>query len=707
MQSILRGLLVLASIGSVSFPTTPPASVANNAVAAQSSGRRHAANPGAPATPAKPVFTADQIEFYVNDDGIAYIRPGLNVKVNSIVIGSDRKVTADVTLTDDMGQPIDRNGKLTPGAVSISLGLGWYNPDTRQYTSYMTRVQTSPANSPHPNVSATQATTDSNGTWTDLEAGHSKYAFKTVLPAGFDQSKTHTLFIFATRNLTDIIGKNYFANVEFDFRPDGAKVTETWDKINTAASCNNCHDPLAMHGGSRRDAKLCALCHTPQSTDPDTGNTVDLKVMVHKIHSGENLPSVKAGTPYQVIGFGQAVSDWSTVALPMDIRNCDRCHVGTNAAAKPAQNDVWLTRPGAAACGSCHDDVNFATGANHAGGAQKDDSACAQCHVPDSGKEFDASIKGAHVIPTKSKQLKGLTAAIVKVDNFSAGNKPTVYIAVKNADGSAVDGTKLNQFAPMYGGPTGSYSTFLREAGAKTATFDASTGLTSYTWTKPLPADASGTWVVTADVYRNVTIKRTDGKDDVAVRECAMNPIKYVAISGAATPRRTVVTLAQCSTCHESLGLHGGQRQTTEECVICHNPNTGDGQTPAESVSFQRLIHRIHTGEELTQPYKVGNTSFNEVRFPGDRKNCGKCHAGTSYTLPVANSAQPVTTLRDFFSPQGPGTAACLGCHDNKDAAAHAYLNTTTFPGATQSQEACATCHGTGKDWAAEKVHAR
>jgi len=66
-----------------------------------------------------------------------------------------------------------------------------------------------------------------------------------------------------------------------------------------------------------------------------------------------------------------------------------------------------------------------------------------------------------------------------------------------------------------------------------------------------------------------------------------------------------------------------------------------------------------------------------------------------------------VTTARDYFSPQGPGTAACLGCHDNKDAAAHAYLNTTTFPGSTTSAEACATCHGTGKDWDAAKVHAR
>ena len=58
------------------------------------------------------------------------------------------------------------------------------------------------------------------------------------------------------------------------------------------------------------------MCHTPQTTDPDTGNTVDFKVMVHKIHMGSGLPSVKDGKPYQIIGFNQNVSDWSSVNLP-------------------------------------------------------------------------------------------------------------------------------------------------------------------------------------------------------------------------------------------------------------------------------------------------------------------------------------------------------------------------------------------------------
>src|SRR5262249_13739715 len=161
----------------------------------------------------------------------------------------------DLNYTDGSDQPIDRLGKVTPGAVSTSFILSWYSPDTRQYTAYTTRVQTTPPSSPHPGVSAVQAGTDAGGTFTDLELGHARYKFGTTLPSGFDQTKTTTLGIYATRDLTAVIGKSYVANVEFDFRPDGQKPTETWAKINVATSCNNCHDPLSAHGGARQDPK--------------------------------------------------------------------------------------------------------------------------------------------------------------------------------------------------------------------------------------------------------------------------------------------------------------------------------------------------------------------------------------------------------------------------------------------------------------------
>ncbi|HEX7679761.1 MAG TPA: OmcA/MtrC family decaheme c-type cytochrome, partial [Thermoanaerobaculia bacterium] len=563
------------------------------------------------------------------------------------------------------------------------------------------------------------------GTTVDLETGHAKFTSTTVLPAGFDQTKTHTLGIYSTRNLTAVVGidpalkKSYFANAVVDFRPDGGTVTDKWDKMRESTTCNTCHDPLSAHGGSRQQIKLCVLCHQTQSTDANSGNTVDMKVMAHKIHMGKSLPSVIAGAPYLV-----SSSDFSTVVWPQmtqgkTITNCALCHEGTDATNKGAQSAVWYTNPSRAACGSCHDDVDWVTGANHPAGPQADDKACASCHQPD-GLEFDASIKGAHTVWEKSKQLKGLKATVVSVTNMSPGKHPTAVFKLTNADGSAVDGTKLTTFSPILAGPTSSYSKYYRENALATAIFNATAGTTSYTFTAIVPTDATGTWTVSGDIYRNATLVRGDGKASMTMREAAVNPVQYVAVTGPVTPRRVVVALANCTTCHDGgLSLHGGQRVTTLECVICHNPVEGDQSLrpanlgPAESVSMQRMIHRIHTGENLTQDYTIigfgGSTNnFNDVRYPGDTRNCAKCHSGNTFTLPLAQTGiASVTTLRDYFTPQGPATAACLGCHDSKDTAAHAYLNSVTFPGTTILSEACATCHGAGKDWAVDKVHAR
>ena len=95
-------------------------------------------------------------------------------------------------------------------------------------------------------------------------------------------------------------------------------------------TCNKCHDELAFHGGSRRGMDLCIMCHTPQTVDPDTGNTRGHEgVRSTRSTWAASFPACQAGTPYQIIGFNQAVSDWSTVVLPSDPRRCAFCHEST------------------------------------------------------------------------------------------------------------------------------------------------------------------------------------------------------------------------------------------------------------------------------------------------------------------------------------------------------------------------------------------
>ena len=646
-------------------------------------------------------------EYYMTADELGFVRPGFNITVNSIEIPEDRRPVVDYFFTDDFHQPLDRKGEFTPGALSINQVLAWWDADARHYTSYTTRTQTSPITG----NSAIQAAADSGGTWTDHEVGHSTYKFKTALPEGFDVTKTHTLAIYATRNVTELIGKNYYDNVLHDFRPDGEPVTETWDKT-TNAACNRCHEHLSAHGGSRQEVKLCVTCHQPQTIDPDTGNTVDMKVMVHKIHRGEFLPSVEAGEPYIIIGNQQSVHDYSHVVFPQDIRNCVRCHTP-----EASQNNVWYTFPSRAACGSCHDDIDWVTGANHAAGPQADDSACASCHIPQGDREFDASIMGAHTVPYKSTQLKGLNSEIVSVTNARPGQTPTVVFKIFENDGTSLapssfttgsGGSNLNL---LMGGPTTDYAINPIRQRADGAAFDGNTA--TFTFTTPIPEDATGTWAFSIEARRDVTLDPAP-PEGPTFREGALNVVHYENLEGGTPqPRRVVVDLALCNTCHDRLVLHGGQRFNTEECVMCHNPNASDAArrpaeaAPPESIDFKRMIHRIHTGHELTQDYTIygfggAPINFNQVGFPGNRAVCTTCHVEDSQQVPsvMPPGRLPTQTLRDWYTPQQPTAAACLGCHDSQAAAAHAFVNTAPFG------EACAACHGPNADFSVDKVHA-
>jgi OmcA/MtrC family decaheme c-type cytochrome len=666
--------------------------------------------------PAGLVYGPAQKEYYLSEDQLDFVRPGYHIKVNSVTIGADRKPVVDANLTDDLGAAIDRNGVETPGTCSTSFVLSWYNPTSRDYTSYITRQRSGAAGT------VTQATSDSGGKYNDIDVGHFTYTFGNALPAGFDQTRTHTLGIYGTRTMPDFVpvlaGKTYNANAEFDFRPDGQAISDKWDQIRETTSCNTCHDPLVVHG-RRQDAKLCVLCHQPQTADAVTGNVLDFRIMIHKIHSGPNLPS---GNPYMI-----GTNNYGEVTFPQDIRNCANCHEGRTASNKPTQSYTWYTYPSRAACGSCHDDIDWVTGANHKAGAQADDSQCASCHVPQGDAEWDPSVKGAHTVPDKSTQLPGLNAKILGVSNVGPGMSPTVTFQLTNGDGTIVDPAHIGaspSLSLVLAGPTTDYGT--GQAAPAQPISESATGanfngsVATYTFSKTIPANATGTWAVAVQTRRTITFSPAPKKGPSTFMEGpANNAVTYIAVTdGTPVARRSVVALDKCNQCHDRLATtfsHGGQRISIEYCVFCHNPNADDSgrrptsDNPPESIVFKRLIHRIHTGKDMTQQFTVygfsGPSNFNEVTYPGNRRDCVRCHASTStYSLPLDTGTIPTITQRDYFSPQGPATTGCLGCHDNADAAAHAYLNTVMTP---FFAEACATCHGVGKDWDVVKVHAQ
>jgi OmcA/MtrC family decaheme c-type cytochrome len=186
------------------------------------------------------------------------------------------------------------------------------------------------------------------------------------------------------------------------------------------------------------------------------------------------------------------------------------------------------------------------------------------------------------------------------------------------------------------------------------------------------------------------------------VRESVFNPVFYFSVDGSAVvPRRTVVETANCNQCHETLAHHGNSRKNTEYCVMCHDPNHVDNNTPATSVNFRTMIMGIHMGSSLEHTLTINTTNFNGLLFPGDQRDCAKCHVGTTYTVPLPSGLIATVDPTFWYSPLQPTASACLGCHNGEDDAAHAYLMTAPFG------ESCPVCHEEGANFAVSKVHAR
>jgi len=681
--------------------------------------------------------------------GPALIIPGtgLHSEITKVEIGADRKPVVTFVMHDGKGVPLKISD--LDGYPSFTLAYIKEDPSSKltQYVAYtlsdvkgapykfegvtiqpvLAEVKGRPAVDPRATTPAFPA---DHPAFKDLGNGNYTYTFSTALPENYDRNATHRVGGQATRAT-----RTFASNPIFDFVPAGGAVQLTRQVV-TTASCNQCHDPLAIHGGSRVETKLCVTCHTSQNTDPETGNTADFKVMVHKIHKSASLPSVVAGGNYRIVGFNQTVFDWKVVwpqfgAGIGDVRTCTTCH-GAPPAGMKAEDyaklapdaDNYKNKPSRAACGACHDQIDWATGKStitgrneHKGGSQTDDNSCAVCHTADSGKEFDASVVGAHTIPNYSKQLKGINLNILRITNTAPGQNPVVVFTAKDNSGKNLSISEITSLTFNVKGPTTDYiGPPTTEAGVLSRLNIGADGTFSYTLTGAISVNATGSYAIGMEARRTEAIIGNNGAT-TNVSGASYNPVFYVPVTDKiAVPRRQIVSTENCNVCHKKFVFHGGGRlNTAEYCQLCHNPSNvdvpqqtperfgGPFDIPPQSINFKLLIHRIHTGEELTRDFTIYRTrgvfNFNEIGFPGDRTNCAKCHVGTSYTLPLPDTAANTVAPREFYSPLGPAAAACLGCHDNKPAAIHAKTMTADIG------EACANCHGRGKDFDVQKVH--
>ena len=667
------------------------------------------------------------------------------------------------TLKDKDGKPLDRTGNLTEGRVTVSFVLAQLgvlgDGSPAQYTAYTTR--TANAVPPYPTASATQATTEgveANFEAVDVTKGEYRYKFN-ASTAAYVAAQTQSVLAVAARTVDGV--QSYDRHLFHVGTAIREEVTEQ--------SCGSCHGSFSAHGGRYTKPEQCILCHTPQTSDPETGNTVDFRVMIHKIHRGADLPSFVADPtkPYTIVGFGPTVHDFSHVGFPgpttnlaTNISRCDACHDG-------AQGDRWTKKPTTDSCVSCHDLTVFTPNAtapfvSHQGGtdpALVNDSTCIVCHAETSGV---SPIPANHFIGVTNPNLQELAFEVLSITDTAPGQLPTMRFKV-TLDGAGKDPrtAPVTTITATIAGPTTDFREYWQArvvgsgaVGTLTAV-DAAAGIFDYTFPATtgspapctesslrrdcnIPADATGSYQIGLEGSWTPT---------GGTRLVASPPILAFAVTDTtAQPRRQIIEDARCNSCHYDLSFHGGGRKDATYCMMCHNQNNAndervarfEGSTVfAESVDFRVMIHKIHMGEQLSQPYILGGNpapsvtnpagnqeDFGHIRYPKPRNDCSACHKAQTWTLPMIASSKylPSTTVELTCSEPllsdgnnycdspfwtiskttklPPETAACTSCHDAPYTAAHALVNTT--PGGVES---CATCHGPGKQFDVARYH--
>lgn len=643
---------------------------------------------------------------------------GLKAEITGVAIPGDRRPVATFKVADLKGKPLELDD-LDPGGVRFTIAALKIGKDgERDYRNYVLarvagRGYVFRGEPRKPALSETlQPSLDEGGALRRLGPGLFTYTFKTALPADFDRTATHVVGGELTRG-----ARRYAANPLYEFVPAGGKAAARREVAETA-SCNTCHDPMTAHRGAAREAAYCALCHTSQLTDPESGESLDFKYFVHKLHRGKYLPSVKAGKPYFTVGPNQQVADYSTVVSPQSVvtetvpkeyRNCLACHSNPKVTA-------WKTLPSGVGCVSCHDNVDLKTGARHGPGPAAE-GTCANCHAPE-GPEFGPSVAGAHTFPGNASQLPGIVFDILKIEGGKPGTNPVVTFSLKDKNGAPVNASQMNNLSLVLAWPTVDYRTEITEDVRKAAPLG--NGLHTYQFTYTIPAEATGSGAVGIQGYRLYDVKRPGGTVvEKNQRNAGLNVVRYFPITdGAAAPRRTAVKTENCNACHLKLQPHGEQRNNTEFCVMCHNANHTDaekrkvanGPMPPENVHLKRFVHRIHTGWNLGEPFVVYGgpanapvpVDFGDVRFPGDRRNCLKCHekGANELPLPAGVIATPIQQADGGVKMLTPIISACGGCHTKEPAKAHMEAQV-----ASGGRESCVVCHGVGRDFSVERVH--
>ena len=158
----------------------------------------------------------------------------------------------------------------------------------------------------------------------------------------------------------------------------------------TTEKCNACHGVLAFHGNQREGVVTCMACHTAGSQDGGTYESVDLRIMVHKLHNARNLTNL----PYELNGHG-GIADFSDLlisSMPGEAAECHVCHATDSWKNPPVRAEMrtWMV-----ACTSCHDATETRDHADLMTIPGTFEELCGLCH----GEGMPFAVEAVHANP--------------------------------------------------------------------------------------------------------------------------------------------------------------------------------------------------------------------------------------------------------------------------------------------------------------------
>lgn len=441
--------------------------------------------------------------------------------------------------------------------------------------------------------------------------------------------------------------------------------------ITLTEACNECHGKIGVttpHGG-RGDVKYCSMCHTSQRANgraPSisvngvfTGTTYvadgevsgEFVTMIHKIHMGNRL--TKSGYDYAGVKFND-------IHYPKDILNCRQCHKGDTPeqlALAPQANN-WKEKASRKSCGSCHDNINFATGANSKPGGtahppQANDQFCVSCH----GTQGPYPVENFHMTenatlnnPNTPPGLVNFYYEIASADVDPASNALSIKFRIQRNTGSlsapksnvVFDGTAANPLQGFTGGPSFLLAYFQPDSdqpalgnsadynnlGVKAAqpksvsigsllagtsgTLGSPDGQGFYTATvNPAAAFPAGSSLRAVGLQAYFTQAAGTSGIAAATARHALSVVKEV--TGDAK-RREVIDSEKCGKCHEWFEGHGGNRVAglgtvgQSICILCHVPNLSTSGRGAQQSLIQFIIDNpVGTSLAAVTNFLTGN----------------------------------------------------------------------------------------------------